>query len=89
VEGGIRTPQIEAPIAKLSGLGQPPGGTFCRIFGTTVPFSASQLRELYPTHAAFVTAWNKAVDRQVRLGFILAADATRLKDAAARSTIPG
>jgi hypothetical protein len=89
VEGGIRTPQIEAPIAKLSGLGQPPGGTFCRIFGTTVPFSASRLRELYPTHAAFVTAWNKAVDRQVRLGFILAADATRLKDAAARSTIPG
>ncbi|MBV8950098.1 MAG: hypothetical protein JOZ99_04430 [Actinobacteria bacterium] len=89
VEGGIRTPQVAAPIAKLSGTGQPPASqSFCRIFGTTVPFTSAQLSALYPTHAAFVTAWDKAVDREVRAGFLLPADASRLKDVAAMSTIP-
>lgn len=89
VEGGIRSPQVAAPIAELSGLGQPPTASFCRIFGTTVPFSTNRLHALYRTHAAFVTAWSRAVDRQVDQGFLLPADATRLNDAAARSTIPG
>ena len=88
--GGIRRPQVDAPIAKLSGVGQPAEtGGLCRAFGTTVPLDGSQLAALYPTHDAFVTAWSKAVDREVRAGFLLRPDATRLKAAAAQSTIPG
>ncbi len=64
--GGVRTPQVEAPVATLSGIGQPagpptgapgaststvPGSALCGIFGTTVPFSAARLAALYPTHA--------------------------------------
>ena len=42
VQGGVRSPQVDAPLAVLSGLGQS-GGGFCGLFGTTVPFTAAQL----------------------------------------------
>ena len=88
VKGGIRTPQVDAPVATLSGLGQT-GNSFCGIFGTTKPFDATTLAEKYPTHAAFVKAWNAATDRAVKAGFIVAADAKDIKAAAAESTVGG
>ena len=88
VKGGIRTPQVDAPVATLSGLGQT-GSSFCSIFGTTKPFDATTLAALYPSHAAFVKAWNAATDKAVKAGFILAADAKDLKAAAAQSTVGG
>jgi len=88
--GGIRRAQVDAPIAKLSGVGQPSGTqNLCRAFGTTAPLDSAQLTTLYPTHDAFVKVWNRAVDKEVRAGYLLPADATRLKAAAAQSTIPG
>jgi hypothetical protein len=84
--GGIRTPHVEAPIAALSGLGQS-GTNFCFLFGTTAPFDAAQLATLYPSHAAFVKAWNAATDKAVKAGFILPADAEDIKAAAAQSTV--
>ncbi|MCJ7436991.1 MAG: hypothetical protein MUP97_04415 [Acidimicrobiia bacterium] len=62
--GGIRTPLVEAPIATLSSEGAT-GGTFCRVFGTTVPFDAATLSSLYPTHADYVAKFNQATDRAV------------------------
>ena len=84
--GGIRTPQVDAPIATLSGLGQS-GSNFCFLFGTTAPFDAPKLASLYPSHAAFVKAWNAATETAVKAGFILPADATNIKAAAAQSSI--
>jgi hypothetical protein len=85
-KGGIRTPQVDAPVATLSGLGQT-GTSFCGIFGTTRTFDAATLASLYPSHTAFVKAWNAATDRAVKAGFVLAADARAIKAAAARSTV--
>ncbi len=84
--GGIRTPQVDAPVATVSGLGQS-GSNFCGIFGTTKPFATTKLSSLYPSHAAFVKAWNTATDKAVQAGFILATDAKSIKAAAAQSTI--
>ena len=56
VQGGVRSPQVDAPLAVLSGLGQS-GGGFCGLFGTTVPFTAAQLAALYPNHQRFVQEW--------------------------------
>ena len=47
---GVRSPQVDAPIATLSGVGNS-GATgtsaaFCGLFGRTLPFSASQLAGL-------------------------------------------
>ncbi len=86
VTGGIRTPQLDVPIAKLNGLGQT-GTSFCGLFGTTTPFDAATLARLYPSHDAFVTAWNSAVDAAVTSGAILAVDGAQLKTVAAASTI--
>jgi Alpha/beta hydrolase domain len=89
--GGIRTPQVEAPIALVSGVGATggAGSVFCALFGRTVPFSQSKLSALYPTHAAFVHTWDRAVDIDVASGYLLPADARVLKRVAAASTIGG
>ena len=101
-EGGIRTPQVAAPVATLSGLGQPglPGATqqpkssttlganqICGIFGTTYPFSAAQLTALYPTHTAFVTKWDAATTALVKKSYLLPADAQTLDKVAAQSDV--
>ena len=86
VTGGIRTPQVDVPIATLNGLGQT-GTSFCGLFGTTTPFDAATLARLYPSHDAFITAWDSAVDAAVASGAILAVDGDHLKSVAAASTI--
>ena len=47
--GGIRTPQVDVPIATISGIGQPAGSP-CRRFGTTIAFDAATIASLYPDH---------------------------------------
>jgi hypothetical protein len=88
VEGGIRTPAVDVPVATLSGLGQS-GSSFCFLFGTTVPFSAAKLAALYPTHRRFVLEWAADTIADMRAGFIRPADAAELIAAAARSDIGG
>lgn len=103
--GGIRSPQVAAPVATLSGIGQPgatgvptnagadtstvSGQVLCGIFGTTVPFSAAKVGALYPTHTAFVKKWDDATAAEVRQGYLLAADAKALDEVAAQSSVGG
>jgi len=84
--GGIRTPQLDVPVAMLSGLGQA-GGSFCALFGTTVPFTTEELAQRYPDHVAFVDTWNLSLDAAVEAGAILADDATNLRTVAENSAI--
>lgn len=89
--GGVRSPQVDGPIAALggtanSGAGQL--GQFCRLFGTTVPFTPTQLSALYPSHTAFVVAWTKTSLDAVKNGYLLLPDAFELVNSAAQSTIP-
>jgi hypothetical protein len=88
VEGGVRTPAVDVPLATLSGLGQS-GTSFCFLFGTTTPFSAAKLAALYPTHARFVARWAFDTIADVLRGFIRPADAFQLIAAAAASNIGG
>jgi hypothetical protein len=64
-------------------------GVLCAIFGTTVPFSASQLAALYPTHQDFVKKWDAATAAEVREGYLLAPDAKALDKVAAASNVGG
>ena len=90
-EGGIRTPQVAAPIAVVNGTGDTSsaGGGFCKLFGTTIPFSAAKLTQLYPTHQDFVNKWDAAVASDVSKGYLLSADAKVLDNVAAQSSIGG
>lgn len=47
VIGGVRQPELLVPIAAYD-------GEAAALFGTTTPFSASKLRELYPSHIQYV-----------------------------------
>ncbi len=88
VLGGVRSPQVDAPVATLSGVGNSGGiDNFCALFGRTIPFSPSQLVARYPTHAAFVAQWDLATIKDVFGGYLLLPDAIELAHAAAISDI--
>jgi len=85
--GGIRTPQVDVPIATFTGVQS--GALICELFGTTTPFSDATLASLYPTHKAFVSAYSKALKRATKAGWILKPDAKLIKKWAVGSTIGG
>jgi hypothetical protein len=86
--GGIRTPELDVPVAVLSGVAPPGQSVTCSLFGSTVPFSSTTLTSLYPTHADYVSKFDQATTKAVRAGFILPADAAELETAAAASNVP-
>lgn len=85
--GGIRTPEVDVPIAAFSGLGNTGVFSFCIAFGTTTPFDAATLSSLYPTHSAYTKAFNTATNSAKKKGFILGPDATLMKKSAKASGI--
>jgi hypothetical protein len=85
--GGIRTPQVDVPIATFTG--EQEGTILCGLFGTTTLFDDAKLASLYPTHKAFTKAWNRSLKRAVKAGWIVKADAKLIKKWAAESTIGG
>jgi hypothetical protein len=86
--GGIRTPELDVPIAALTGTAAPGQSETCSLFGSTQDFSAATLASLYPTHADYVAKFDQATTKAVKAGFILAADAPQLEAAAAASSVP-
>jgi hypothetical protein len=83
--GGVRTPQVDVPIAAFTG--EQPGPIICELFGTTTPFDAAKLAALYPSHHAFVAAYRKALARSVKAGWILKPDARLMREWAAGSDV--
>jgi hypothetical protein len=92
--GGARSPQVDAPVAVLGGVGNSAAeghtdvvSTFCRLFGSTVPFTPEQMTALYEDHDAYVAAWRQAIKRLVKEGFILEADEKELVQSAVNSQV--
>jgi hypothetical protein len=58
--GGIRLPELEAPVAEYRGVatgtGLPP------FFGAARPFADDELRAMYPTRQVFEVQWQRAVE---------------------------
>ncbi len=87
--GGIRTPQVDVPVAILSGLGQT-GSAFCGLFGTTTPpppaaFASWALPNGRP---AFDTSWIASLDDAVAKGNVLEADAVNLRTVVKNAKLP-
>lgn len=84
--GGIRLPELEAPIGEHRGVGE--GGSLLAILaGYFRPFTCRELASLYTSREAFVRAYQQAVDAGVAAGYILPEDAAAMKEAAARTDI--
>jgi len=81
--GGVRTPWVDVPTAKLSGLGNS-GGPFGFLLGTTEPFDAATLARLYPGGKAdYLQAFDAALAKAIGAGFILKADEAEIRALAA------
>ncbi len=85
-KGGIRLPDVEAPVAVHAGLGNNP--SFCRLYGSTVAFDAAKLAQLYPDHAAFVTKYDAAVQQLRSQGFMVDGDLADAKAYAQSAKVP-
>lgn len=78
--GGVRLPDIDVPIATYgldNGSSDPTdiiGALACGLGGETIPFTAAQLEQLYPTHDDYVTKYKAAADAALAGGYLLQAD---------------
>ncbi len=78
VIGGVRTPAVDVPVSALSGIAAPGASAECSLFGSTVAFDPSHLRQLYGTRDAYLTRFRASLDKAIRAGYILAADRAAL-----------
>jgi hypothetical protein len=88
--GGVRSPDVDVPIATLSG-NPPAGGTgsfWCFLFGSTTPFSADTLLALYPTHEDYVEKVKASAQRARQAGFLLPPEEQAMVAEAEAAAIP-
>ncbi len=83
--GGIRLPHLVAATA--SHRGASPEGV-PDLTGSSTPFSAETLRELYPDREAYVARFEAAVRHGLDKGFLLPRDAERLRAEVGAAQIP-
>ncbi|HEX3951478.1 MAG TPA: alpha/beta hydrolase domain-containing protein [Steroidobacteraceae bacterium] len=87
--GGIRSPWVDVPTSRLSGLvaglGRMPRG-LSDLLGTTEPFHADVLARLYPGgKTEYLGKFSASLKSAIDAGFILPADEAEIKALAAQS----
>ncbi|HET7664890.1 MAG TPA: alpha/beta hydrolase domain-containing protein, partial [Mycobacterium sp.] len=83
--GGVRTPWVDVPIARTSGLA-PDESPMSFLFGSGKLFDAGTLRTLYPGGSAeYLERFADALDRAIEARFIVAADRGEILQLAAAS----
>ncbi|WP_137681255.1 alpha/beta hydrolase domain-containing protein [Aurantiacibacter suaedae] len=58
--GGVRTPQVDVPVARYYHRMTGPG--ICELWGYRKPFTADVLEALYPTREAYLSRFRQSVD---------------------------
>jgi Alpha/beta hydrolase domain len=65
--GGVRTPWVDVPTSRLSGVGS--------MFGSTATYNNAKLEQLYPGgRDEYLRKFEVSLDHTIQPGFILAAD---------------
>jgi hypothetical protein len=85
--GTHRSQHVHAPNGNQPDQGLGLQDSSCLNFGQTILFSPSKLAKLYPTHAQFVSDWDRATLKDVLDGYLLLPDAVELDNAALLSDI--
>ncbi|MDT5388576.1 MAG: hypothetical protein QOE04_2217 [Mycobacterium sp.] len=80
--GGIRTPWVDVPVAKTSGIGV--GETeLSALFGSGERFDAATLQRLYPGGSSeYLERFTASLDGAIESGFLLAADRAEILELA-------
>jgi hypothetical protein len=84
--GGIRLPELEAPVAEYRGMAIGTGRG--PLFGSSRPFTDDELRALYPSRQLFEDRWQHAVDALVASRAIRPEDADDMHAAARMVPLP-
>ncbi len=87
--GGIRTPPVDVPVSALSGKAGPNPSTICLLLGSSKPFTAARLAQLYPSRADYLQRFTAATDATIKAGFALPEDRAALLAFAEPSKIAG
>ncbi|MEB4209054.1 alpha/beta hydrolase domain-containing protein [Mycobacterium sp. 94-17] len=81
--GGIRTPWVDVPIARTSGVGGQES-IMSAIFGSAEPFDANTIQRLYPGgRTQYLDRFTAALDTAIGAGFILPTDRAEILQLAA------
>jgi hypothetical protein len=84
-EGGIRTPWVDVPTARLSGVGNS-GGFQAFMVGVGEPFDAATLKRLYPDGKdQYLRKFSASLDAAIKAGFLLSEDREEIMGVAALS----
>ena len=87
-QGGVRTPWVDVPVARTSGLGGEES-IMSALFGSGELFDAATMRRLYPGGITqYLERFTESLDASIRAGFILEADRAEILELAA-ATYPG
>jgi hypothetical protein len=82
-KGGIRTPWVDVPIGRMSGIGNS-GSVVAGLTGVTEPFDRTMLSRLYSGgREAYLAKFRRALDSAIESGFILPADRAEIELVAA------
>lgn len=76
VIGGVRPPELQAPIGAYLESNTGPG--FCGLYGGFRAFPDTRIAELYPTRGAYVSRFVRAVADDVRNRYLLPVDGLQL-----------
>ena len=94
VEGGMRLPDIDVPIATYTRSNTATTATdlisvfACGLSGSVVQYTPERLLQLYPTHDDYVQKYTQAADNAVAAGFMLQSDRDIAVDQAQKAPIP-
>jgi len=85
----VRTPWVDVPIARLSGVGNS-GSPVAFLAGASEPFDAATLDRLYPGgKREYLKKFEASLDSTIKAGFILPADRNEILALAAAMTYRG
>jgi hypothetical protein len=77
-QGGVRTPWVDTPTARLSGTGNS-GGPLGFLLGVAEPFDAETLDRLYPAgRADYLRHFTTSLDSAIKNGVVLPADRSEI-----------
>jgi len=69
--GGIRTPDVDVPIAVHSGVPRPNASVICSLFGSTAPLDPETLSSLYSSRDDYVEKVRASARAAMRAGYLL------------------
>ena len=88
-EGGIRTPDVDVPVAVHTGEPRPDASVLCSLFGATTPLGDDELAARYDDADDYVDQVRVSAEAAEAAGFLLPSGVEQFVEEAEATSIPG